>query len=174
MCAGNSGPDYGVWNLGWGFRTLVHSIREQGSDTIRQHFGKINPLALCRMNRRAGRWLENIAMVQEELLLWARYCQRSEEDLEMNGMHAAELELVEIGNWLNAGPKQKRGIKNDFSAFYHLRFSNSTCSLRIPAPLVWTNNLTSFPSADFSLLLNSIPTHHLFWWWCENLSHLSL
>lgn len=52
MCAGNSGPDYGgVWNLEWGFGTLVHSIRKQGSDTIRHGFKKINPLALCRMNR---------------------------------------------------------------------------------------------------------------------------
>lgn len=54
----------------------------------------------------------------------------------MNGMHVVELELVNIGNQLNIGPNQERGINNDISAFFpQLGLSNSTCSLRILASL---------------------------------------
>lgn len=59
-----------------------------------------------------GRQLGSIAMVQEELLLWAQYCHESEEELEMNGMHVVELELVAFGNWFNIGIKEERAIKN--------------------------------------------------------------
>lgn len=85
--------------------------------------------------RGAGSQLETIAVVQEELLLWAWYYQGSEEKLEIDGVHVVQLELVEIGNWLIMGSKQERGIKIDFSAFYYLRLSNSTFSLRVPVPL---------------------------------------
>ena len=51
-----------------------------------------------RKGKGEGRWLESIAMVWEELLLCAQYCQGNEVELEVNGVHAVELELVESGN----------------------------------------------------------------------------
>lgn len=114
---------------------------------LEQCFRKINPSALCRMDG----WGQG-----SRKMAW-KYCSGSGRAIAMSSvlsgkwrgvrdgwLHAVQLEWVEIGNWSNIGPKQERGIKNDFSAFSHLWWSNSTCSLKILAPLYWTNKLASF------------------------------